>query len=189
MKKPRLLLDVDGVLANFLSRAFPIIESLSGVRYVPEDLTSWDIFETVDRSIEKNFYRLCTAPGVAYSLPVYPGAKEGVARLQEIAEVYIVTSPMANNPTWAYEREQWLLTHFDIPSKRVVHTSAKHICAGDVLIDDRPKNIQTWRAEHKLGIGLLWDQPYNRNEKAGHRVCSWEDVMEHILQWSILIDH
>ena len=47
MRKPRVLVDVDGVLADFLTPAFKIIEKLTGRLYRPEEIKQWDIFETI----------------------------------------------------------------------------------------------------------------------------------------------
>lgn len=180
---PRVLLDVDGVLADFLSPALDVVERLTGRKYSTEEMTTWDIFEIVGKEWEQPFFEACNQPNFAANLTVYPGAQEGVRRLQEIAEVYIVTSPLNHNPTWTYERERWLRDHFDIPHGRIVHTSAKHLCVGDALIDDRPYNVQKWAYGHPNGTGLLWDAPWNRQDKvSGIRVHGWNDVISIITQ-------
>ena len=177
MTKPRVLLDVDGVLADFLTPSLGLIEKLTGRKYTVDEMVTWDIFEVVGKEWEQPFFEACNQPGFAASLDVYQGAKEGVARLHEIAEVYIVTSPLNHNPTWTHEREKWLKQHFDIPHNRVVHTSAKHLCIGDALIDDRPYNVQKWGYEHPAGTGLLWDAPWNRRDKVpGVRVHDWREA-------------
>lgn len=177
MTRPRILLDVDGVLADFLTPALDVIERLTGKAYCAADITTWDIFAVVGKEWERPFFEACNQPGFAASLAVYPGAQEGVARLREVAEVYIVTSPMNHNPTWTHEREAWLWGHFQIPSNRIVHTSAKHLCVGDALIDDRPLNIERWNEEHPTGAGLLWDAPWNRTDKVGVRVRGWSEIV------------
>jgi len=176
MKRPRLLLDVDGVLADFLAPSLSILARLSGRTYVYDDFKTWDIFDTVPREFEKPFFDAVNQPGWCRSLPVYEGAVAGVRPLIEVTDLYVVTSPMNHVPTWMFEREGWLQEHFGVHHKRVVHTSAKFLCLGDVLVDDRPANIEAWEAEHPGGLGLLWDQPYNRGSKAGLRVFDWSHV-------------
>ena len=99
MTRPRVLLDVDGVLADFLTPALAFVEKLTGKTYQEADMTTWDIFEVVGKEWEQPFFEACNRPGFAASLAVYPGAQEGVARLREVAEVYIVTSPLNHNRT------------------------------------------------------------------------------------------
>ena len=177
MTRPRVLLDVDGVLADFLTPALAFVKGVTGKTYQAADMTTWDIFEIIGKEWEQPFFEACNRPGFAASLDVYPGAQEGVARLQEVAEVYIVTSPLNHNPTWTHEREGWLLRHFGIPSNRVVHTSAKYLCVGDALVDDRPLNIRRWNEEHPTGAGLLWDASWNRSDKVGVRVRGWSELV------------
>jgi 5'(3')-deoxyribonucleotidase len=171
-------LDVDGVLADFLTPALDIIERITGRKYISEEIVTWDIFEIVGKEWEQPFFEACSQPGFAASLAVYSGAQEGVRRLHEIAEVYIVTSPLNHNPTWTYERELWLKEHFGIPHGRIVHTSAKHLCVGDALIDDRPYNIQKWGYGHPAGTGILWDAPWNRRDRVPEvRTHDWQEVL------------
>lgn len=173
MHKPRVLLDVDGVLADFLTPSFAILNAITGLKHKPEDLREWDLFSLYPRTAESAFYDECNAPGLCAGLPIIPGAQAFVASLLQFADVYVVTSPMNHNRTWAWEREQWLQKHFDIPAKKVVHTSAKYLCLGDVLIDDKPSNIEAWeRAHGPKGIGLLWDAPYNQGVEVGRRMLT-----------------
>ena len=176
MRLPRVLLDVDGVLADFLSPSLEILSRLSGQLWVPSDFPTWDLFDTVSREFERPFFDDVNKLGWCQALPVYEDAIEGVSRLREHADIYIVTSPMNHVPTWTHEREQWLKEHFSIEPKKVVHTSAKYICRGDVLVDDRPSNIEAWEAEHPDGVGLLWNQPYNQGVRVGVRVRTWAQV-------------
>lgn len=178
MRKRRVLLDVDGVLGDFLGHSFPVLEKLTGRKWAYADFQTWDIFDTVSREYERAFFDEINQPGWCQSIPVFSGSQDGVRRLMEISDLYVVTSPMNHVPTWMYEREQWLLKHFGIPHKRVVHTSAKYLCLGDVLIDDRPANIEAWEKEHLGGRGFLWHQTYNRASTVGKRVLSWDQTIE-----------
>lgn len=177
MRLPRVLLDVDGVLADFLAPSLPVLARLTGRTWAESEFKTWDIFDTVPRQYEKPFFDAVNTPGWCLNIPVFEEAVAGVARLRELADLYVVTSPMNHVPTWMFEREQWLREHFSIPHKRVVHTSAKFLCLGDILVDDKPANILAWEAEHPNGIGLLWDQPYNQNIQVRHRVTDWTQVL------------
>lgn len=181
MKKPRVLLDVDGVLADFLQPAFTTLNTLAGTNHHPSQQVEWDVFSLFDEAAHgPSFFRACNQRGWCRSIPVYDGAKEGYAQLANVADVYVVTSPMNHNETWTHEREAWLLEHFGIPHKRIVHTSAKFLVKGDVLIDDKPSNVSDWLEHHPTGLGLLWDQTYNRQATAGVRVTSWAEALDRL---------
>lgn len=179
MGKRRILCDVDGVWADFLATSFDIIHQLSGHRYLPADLHDWDLFETVPRTFEGGFYDAWKKPGTCLSIPVIPGSHEGVKGLQARGDLFVVTSPMNEVPTWTHERDTWLERHFGIPHKHIVHTSAKFLVTGDVLIEDKPSNLQAWLEHHPTGFGILWTHPYNEKINLGprvHRARTWEDV-------------
>ena len=184
MKQPRMLVDVDGVLADFLTPSLAILSDLTNRRWVSEDFRTWDLFDLIPRTFEKPFFDAVNQPGWCMNIPVYEGAVTGITRLRELTDLYIVTSPMNHVPTWTHEREKWLREHFSISHKRVVHTSAKFLCLGDFLVDDKPANIEAWEAEHAHGTGLLWDQPYNRSSEAGYRVQNWGDIQKAVEEWS-----
>jgi 5'(3')-deoxyribonucleotidase len=175
----RVLLDVDGVLCNFASAFLDIVNHTLGRLHVLSDVTEFSFAHSLGLSPDEAdaCYRAIHA-GWCRALKPYPGAKAGVAAL---ADVYVVTSPFPGIPTWSSEREAWLAEHFSIPSKRVVHTSAKYICAGDFLVDDRTDHLVAWSVEHPRGTAVLWSTPHNRREKwSGLETSSWEELAEWI---------
>jgi len=173
-----VLLDVDGVLADFLGFAIQTMEELSGRTYTREQFTDWDLFQTFDPAWKHEFFYECARPGVAARLARYEGVSEGVSRLQGVAEVYAVTAPMRNSPFWYTDRAGWLSRQVGIPDTHLVYTEAKHLCRGDVFVDDKPENVMAWTKENPDGIGLLWEAPYNRLDRGLTRATSWDDVVE-----------
>ena len=181
-RSPRVLLDVDGVLADFIGEALAIANDLLGCAFRREHVHSFDFTTALGltpyaaAAVKR---RIGSTPGLARSLDVYPGAIAGVRRLRQIADVYIVTSPWNSNPTWTHDREVWLRRHFAIPSEKVIHTSAKHVCVGDVLVDDRTETCVAWRDAHPAGITVQWMTPHNRRDGwDGHSASSWDELVE-----------
>lgn len=161
----RVLLDCDGVLSDFVGAALGVIGEVTGRWYGPSEVTRWDfgnLFESERES--RAVWAELSGPGVAQELEVLPGAVDAVLRLRDAGhEIYVVTSPMPNCPTWTYERELWLRDHFGIDRGHIIHTSAKSLVCGDVLVDDNLDNVGGWVAVHRGGAGVLIDAPYNRD--------------------------
>jgi len=185
--KPRVLLDVDGVLADFVGGYLALLAEHTGIVATPEQITAFDIGASLGLTREQSA-RMKRAIGdaehFARKLAVYPGAQEGVAALHKVAEVYIVTSPWNSNRTWTYDREQWLAEHFGIPHARVVH-SAKHLVRGDVLIDDKTETLRAWSVEHEFGKPIQWVTPHNqRDEWDGWATNDWTKLCAMVEHWA-----
>src|SRR5689334_3482006 len=119
-RRPLILLDVDGILADFVGWFLLKIEQELGVLYHREDVSKFDFSNLPGWELIKNdAWDLCRREGFARNLPVLDGAKDGVRRLQEIADVEICTSPMPGAPTWTHERDEWLERHFGIHYKNI----------------------------------------------------------------------
>lgn len=184
----RVLLDCDGILADYCQACFDMIKPVTGVTHTLDQVTHWDLFDVLGYAEMLPVFRsLQEERGWCSSFPVYAGAQDAVKALQEKHEVVIVTSPMTA-PTWTYERTQWLKQHFGIPKDRIIHTAGKHYVEGDVLVDDSVDHCRSWKAAHPHGMALLWDRPYNQEPPTSlvSRVSSWRDVdahLESLVRW------
>ncbi len=182
MPKPRFLLDVDGVLADFVTSALPLIEEVTGTRYEKHDFTTWDFFDVVPKTHKAAVYASFTRPGFCAGIPVFEGSREGVRRLRKLADVRIVTTPIWG-PHWYGERAAWLDKHIGIHESHIVFRSEKEFEHGDFLLDDRPSHVELWAARHPQGVGLLWSQPCNAQHVLSahlpnvHRVSTWDEVV------------
>lgn len=181
-QRPTVLLDCDGVLSDFIGAVLPIVYVETGRYYEPHHVDRFDFCAALGLSDdEKRFVmrEISSREGFCHNLDVLPGAVEGVARLGEIAEVYVVTSPWNSNRTWVHEREAWLAENFRIPHRRVIHTSAKHLVRGDVLVDDKTPTCAEWQAAHPKGIAVQWKTPHNRKDEwSGWATDGWDALRE-----------
>ena len=175
----RVLLDVDGVLADFLTPAIKVVQDITGAPPSADAMKDWNIFRGYDKKTENKFYDVFKSEGWCMSLELYPGARAGVQLLRDNdLDVYFVTSPM-HGRNWYYERAAWLMKHFDAKHDHVIHTNAKHVCVGRVLVDDKPAHVENWQASHPLSTGILWDRPYNQEVTRWiTRANSWDFVLE-----------
>lgn len=189
MRRPSVLLDVDGVIADFVSLALGIVHDITGKRYKSDDIRTWEVFDSIpEHEREKDeVYRRMKSRGGCSAIPVYDGAMEGVARLRGIADVTIVTSPFSGSETWMHERERWLEKHFGIDHRDVIHADKKFRIHGDVFIDDKVAHLHAW-SDYWIGMGrdkrvqpVLWDSPRSGSEVVGAgvvRVKNWGEVFE-----------
>lgn len=181
MKRKTILLDVDGVLADFVAGFLALLESELGIKATREQVAHFDIGASLGLSREHSSQvkrALGSRVGFARELDIYPGAVEGVRLLEPIADVYIVTSPWNSNPTWMHDREHWLEKHFGIPHSRVIHTSAKYRVSGDVLVDDKTDTLGKWR-DVQGGLPVQWETPHNRLDRwMGISTNNWFELRE-----------
>lgn len=177
-----ILLDVDGVLADFVGDFLRVANRISGESYAPEDVKEWDLSVLYPEVFRKQIFEAMNEEGFCRYLPKLPGSEEAVKMLRELGKVYAVTAPWVSSKTWCWERTNWLMRHFDFAAEDVLHVTKKHLIQGDVLIDDRDVNVAKWLLANP-GIGILWDAPYNRASKAKvPRATSWFEVQRIIFR-------
>lgn len=180
--KPRVLLDCDGVVADFAGGFLRLVNAHFGTNHTPADITDYDIGKALRWSpeqAEEAYELISDCDRFAATLNVFPGAVDGVARLLDIADLYVVTSPWWSHPTWVRDRNNWLFANFGIGAGRVVHTAAKHIVAGDILVDDKTSTCDAWRAAWPHGVAVLWSTPHNlRDLWDGPCTSDWDHLIE-----------
>ena len=143
----RVYVDMDGVIADFFS-------ALAEFRKVNHWKDKGEI--TLDTSIKElqgtNFFE---------TLPVFPFAKKLVDLVKSYTggDWYINTSPLRDDhKNSEYYKTKWLEKH-NFDPKDIIVTKRKESYAVDkktgipnILIDDRPKNLERWVASGGVGI-------------------------------------
>lgn len=163
-----VLLDVDGVLANFIGGVLPLVHRVTGTWHSPEAVTHFDFSASLGLSSDHKRrvmeYVSGDEPGFWERLEPFEGARAGVDALRAIpdVELYIVTSPWNSCRTWLHDRESWLKRHFDIPHSHVIVGSAKHMVTGDFFVDDKTETLVRWRDRNgRTGTAIQWETPHN----------------------------
>ncbi len=183
-KRKRVGVDVDGVLLDLLTPCIALASEMSGKVLSLADVEEWDLDALIPEGRIDEFWKRIGEPGIGRNLIPYPDALVGLPKLMEVADVYCVTSYLHDAVSWVHERDQCLYEHFKIPRDKMVHTRAKHVFSGAMLIDDKPKNIEEWAMEYVMGIPVLWEHPYNvghaLDPRIAHRVVrtsSWDEIV------------
>jgi len=149
--KPIVYLDMDGVMADF----FGGIEKLYGVDHWKEltsDRTKDLKAEVINRITGTNFFE---------TLPKFPTADQLISMVKEFTggTFSICSSPLrgdnANSAKW---KKVWISKNIEQP-KDIIITGRKESYAVDkktkqanILIDDRPINIDRWQGAGGFGI-------------------------------------
>ena len=143
--RPTVLVDCDGVLADFTQAALNHVLDITGNHYKPESITTWEVFDSLPepKDVQKQVYDRMKAEGGCWAIPVMHGARDGLAAIAEIADVAVVTSPFRGSPTWVHERADWLDRNFPFV-EMVIHTRHKHLVHGNVFVDDKDENVAAW---------------------------------------------
>lgn len=166
-RKLRVLLDVDGPLTTgYIDKYVDYVNQYSD-REPPvktSDITHYNIKQALDFLHPEAFDyadQKMRLKGVAYSFKVMLGAIDFVSRVRTFADVYAVTAPLQKAPYWQYDRQRWLEDMFGFQHDEIIATHAKHVCDGDVLIEDKPQTLLAWHAEHSRETPVLWRTSYN----------------------------
>ncbi len=181
-QRPRVLVDVDGVVADFTGATLPHINRILGTSHGPDAVTGYRFSQVFDMNADQvtALHLAWGVPGFCQRIAPFTGAAAGVQQLAQISDVYAVTMPLSALETWTAERDRWLWTHLEIPQNRVIHAhgTAKAIVSGDVLIEDNGDNLAAWLLANPDGIGILWSRPYNQDVDVGLRVSTWAEVID-----------
>lgn len=164
----RILVDMDGVIADVYTKFFDLHEEKYGVRLTIDDVKGrLEALAFADQRTwvnEAGFFR---------TVPVMPGSVEALRQLNEKYEIIIV-SMATEFPLCLTDKRLWLMDHFPfITWRQMVFCGNKSLINGDIMIDDHIKNLDEFRGET-----IMFNQPHNLPEKTRHRrVDNWEEIL------------
>lgn len=158
--EPRILIDVDGVLADFMGAVLSFVNTRHGTNFNHHDM--YDDFRVVIKEYHtqelENFIK---SEGFCQMLKVLPGAIEGVQKLRDLGwDIMFVTSPYKDAPTWAYDRMKWLERYFGATREDVIFARNKKYVHGVTLIDDLPRNCIEW-SRYNQACSYMYERPWN----------------------------
>lgn len=181
-----ILLDVDGILADFAGRFRGIANKISGLNLSREEVakSEWRSEKSYPEEFRKEILARTRDEGFCLEMEVLPGAVEGVEALRKMGHVYAVTAPWKSK-TWCSERTSWLAHKLKFHENDVIHAHDKWLIDGDVLIDDKPENILEWARRHWPRPALLWDALYNQavDNEMWVRVYGWSEVLDKLTKY------
>lgn len=173
MSKKRLIVDMDGVMADVYQQFIKMDEEEFGVRKTLEEIQG-----KIEREAFKNERAYVFRKGFFREAPVMEDSKDAVRLLNDKYELFIVSAAM-EFPHSLPEKLEWLQEHFPFLTwHQLVFCGSKTVIQGDIMIDDHYKNL-----DHFPGRTILFTQPHNhgRDDKHHERVNSWKEVLEKLI--------
>jgi len=164
----RILVDMDGVLADVYSCFFDLHEKETGER-----LSVANIAGKLEAEAFPGQIRWVSTPGFFRSVPVMPGSVEGLKKLNSEYDV-VVISMATEFPRSLTDKQLWINDHFPFISwKQLVLCGNKSLIKADIMIDDHPKNLDSFTGET-----IMFSQPHNifLRDTKHLRVSSWEEI-------------
>jgi 5'-nucleotidase len=169
----RILVDMDGVLADVYTRFLELHEKETGIIKTMEELIDIKEAESFPQVL-----KWVDTPGFFRSLPVIPDSQRVLKSLNEVYDI-IVVSMATEFPASLTDKQLWLNEFFPFISwKQVVLCGNKSLIPADIMIDDHFKNLDNF-----VGETLMFVQPHNINS-TGHRhkkVYSWVEIEQLLL--------
>ena len=183
MEKQVVLVDMDGVLANYEKgfldiwrKRFPDavwkpLETRTTFQ-IEDDYPEWHRAKIWDIFLEKGFFR---------NLEPIPGSKEAMKEMAQGSDyqVFICTAPLSGAEYCIPEKYEWVEEHLGKDFvKRIILTKDKTLVRGKFLIDDKPEITGLLTPEWEQ---LMFDQPYNRHITAKRHInwSNWKEILEY----------
>ena len=150
-KKPIVYIDMDGVLADF----FGGVEKLYGVGHWKE------LSKDNKLDLKQEVINRITGTDFFATLPEFPGADQLITMVKKFtgSSFSILTSPLrGDHEVSSKYKKLWIEQHIENPAQTII-TGRKESYATDkasgtpnILIDDRPVNIERWQGAGGYGI-------------------------------------
>ncbi len=161
--KMRILCDLDGIVTDLLHKW---LNAYNKDYPYFKQLTKYDVTEYIYNKISpigRSMDHYIEQPGFFIDLPSLPGAISTLARLHKDGhEIYIVTSH-SKYPGSAAEKIWWVNRNLPfIDSNHIVITKDKHVVRGDILIDDTPEKLLSYKKAWPDAYLITIEYPFNK---------------------------
>lgn len=170
----RLLIDMDDVIADTLNYTIACLES-NGILIKKKELAGKELEDILTKE-QVDFMRKMTN-SISYfkRIPIKPNCYAVLKELQKQYEIRVVSCAFVF-PNSMNAKLWWLRKNLDFISlNEIIFCGNKGDVKGDVIIDDRIENLQSF-----YGKKYLFSAPHNVNERGYKRLNSWIEVKEEL---------
>ena len=165
-------IDVDGVLADQISAVLPRIRERHDVTLTYGDVSDW-LLPIKDSDIKQEILRAQKDRAYVVGMAPHEGARRLLTVIGNLHRIVVITARTGDAAIpWTTE---WLRKN-SLPYDEVIASSEsrKSEHRTDVLIDDFIGNIEDF-LRHTTGVGVLVDQPWNRDRSPLEEAFASED--------------
>ena len=185
----RVAVDLDDVTVDFFAGVIHSMNIEFGASIEKELCVSWDdnpvkLFDWKSYGYKSWWDWMSRRDWLWATFQAVPGAIGGINRLRQDGH-YV--EALTSKPEWAEPQVwRWLgrwrppfnqVTLVDL--NRTKDTKAMY-STSDILIDDKPQNIEEWVASETDRVGIIFDQPWNqkvRTQPDVFRARDWREVV------------
>jgi 5'(3')-deoxyribonucleotidase len=173
-----IIVDVDGTVADSTKKWFEKYNADYNDHLKPEDIDGWGLDKQVKPECGVKIYDYLEDPALYDDIEPIKDALMGVKDLRSMGHRVAFATSSPNGSAGAKLR--WLLKHGFLDKEKMLGTTHpdyaeihdKGLIYGDILIDDGPHNVQNFK-----GLGILFNQPHNRNFSWPIRTNSWMQIV------------
>ena len=177
----KILIDMDGVIANFEKSVLDTYQSLYPTKpFIPlDERTTFYVKEQYPSELQSLVESIYLTPGFYQSLPIINGAAEALSEMtQRGHNLFICTAPLPQYEHCVLEKYQWVDQYLGAEwVKKIIVTNDKTLVRGDILIDDKLNitGLETPTWEH-----ILFNQPYNKHITSKKRLNwdNWKSILD-----------
>lgn len=182
--------DIDGVVADFVSAYSELINKTAGLNLQPQSdtyPTEWyyERAAGLTKKDENTVWNHIRTTGFWGTLHALPGAVDALTRLWKLErehDIYFITSRPGTRAKWL--TQQWLSWHGFANATVLLANDKGSIAKGlelDVMIEDKPENLEAVLLNGNRGKtqGYMIDRPYNRKwQKENQNAVRFSDMFE-----------
>jgi 5'-nucleotidase len=167
-----IAIDIDDTISEFVENWLRIYNKDFNDNLKKEDILDWNISQFVKPEAKGTIYNYINKPRVFRTAKPIKNALPIINKFREKAKRIIYVT--ANDGAGA--KLPWLFKYgFIHTSEDFVVAYDKSLIRADILIDDRPENVMSFK-----GWGILLTQPWNQNIDYEGRVFDWQDLEDKI---------
>ncbi len=170
-----IFVDMDEVIADTYGAHIAWYNRHFGANLTREQCLGGEVWQQVPEH-RSHLWSHYFQPGFFRTLDPIAGSVEVMRELAAKHEVFVASAAM-QFPNSLVEKHEWLDEHMPfIHWRNRILLGDKHILRGDVLIDDRLHNLETFK-----GRGILFTSPHNIHAQGFERAGDWEEVAAKLL--------
>lgn len=190
--KPRLILDMDGVIADLLPDYLYVYNTIFEDDLEPENIRDWRVKKHVkDVNVSEYVENIFKLKNFYFNLKPVKDSIFAIKTLSEICEIVIVTDPfviddvhvrndiMLQKMLWI---DKFLGEYINI--NNVIFTDQKYLIQGDVIVDDNISHLLKSKEHNPNMKTILFPTPINKNEKKESFIFSpqygWNGIVKDI---------